>query len=307
MRFASRASLFTVALFPLFAALPASAQTATFVLRHTPGEVLRYETKVTSESAIPGMFQLGQSQRLVTRRDIVSVNEEGSARIRETVESLVLELDTPAGRERFDSANPSASSATLAPMAARLADRVTESLVGPDGSVLDRTTPTASVDAVLQGVGPEARGAIESMGLTGAISGLVAGGGAPELNPLFPSEPVALGERWEVETSSGVGGVTRQVYVFEALEEIDGRQIALVRISGTSAAPAPGGGGAGAMGGLGALLGVGAGELSGHLRFDLERGVLIEQVQETRTEITALGMAVQALTRTEVRLIPGGE
>jgi hypothetical protein len=302
-----RLALFSaVALAPLVVALPVSAQTATFILRHSPGEVLRYETKVTSESALPGMFQLAQSQRLVTRRDIVSVNEEGSARIRETVESLVLELDTPAGRERFDSTNPSASSATLAPMAARLADRVTESVMGTDGSLLDRATPTASVDAVLQGVGPEARGAIESMGLTGAISGLVVGGGAPELNPLFPAEPVALGEQWEVETTSAVGAVTRQVYTFEAIEELDGRRIALVRISGNSSAPAPAGG-AGGMGGLGGLIGMGGGALSGHLRFDLDRGVLVEQVQETRTEITALGMAVQAVTRTEVRLIPGGE
>jgi hypothetical protein len=240
------------ALLALLPPVAAAGQTVEFVVRFTEGETFRIETITTAESGLAGAPQIRLRQVMGGTREVLSVDDEGFALLRDTVDSVLVDSDGPGGRERFDSADPEAATGSFTSTWAALMGGVFEFAVGPGWTARPR-----------------------------ADTGV-------EAPRLFPEGPVSVGESWTVEFArpSRDAPLVHEL-TLEAIETGSGRRTALVRYSVNDP-----------------LLRSSVWTTSGHYRFDLDRGMIVEDVMEVRLQAATEGMTMESVNRTETRVFP---
>ncbi len=280
----------------LLPALPGAAQAVELRYRFVEGEAHRYEILHSMSNPMPGGVEVGQDQRMVVRLEVLSVAADGSARLRQDIESVSVRTTSPLGTQAFDSdAGGTPDEPALAPLAGMVGTSM-EVEIGADGGQTGPVDLTGWLEEILQNVDPGVRSYVRTLfdetGLEEAASPL----------PLLPPDPLAPGESWGYRETVTVAFGTIESSVDLVLREVaerDGANVAVI----------------GLRGGLGELqvdpahplagmAQVAGGDVEGELLLDLDRGILLEFDQTTRFELTVLGQSLPSATRQVLRRLP---
>lgn len=274
----------------------AEAQQVELRYQYEEGAELRYEMVSTSTTAMPGMGDVRQEQRQVIRMDVLSVDGEGNARIRHTVESIRLDMVTPMGTQSYDSESGEApTDPAMAPLAA-MAGSSSEVVVGPDGSLVDAGDLQSWIEQLLEGLDAETRAQVGEFLDAEALESMM-----EQSFQALPPSRMAPGETWELDFSMPMPFGTLSaalVHTLDAVETREGREVALFTMTGTLGdfEPEPGNPMAG-------MLGIGGGDLSGRMEFDLTSGMLLVSESTTTLRMDAMGQTLETRNTSTMRLL----
>ncbi len=278
------------------APLTAEAQQVELRYQYEEGAELRYEMVSTSTTGMPGMGDVRQEQRQVIRMNVLSVDGEGNARIRHTVESIRLDMVTPMGTQSYDSESGNApTDPAMAPLAA-MAGISSEVVIRPDGSLVDAGDLQSWIEQMLQGLDAEARAQVEGLLDAEALEGMM-----EQSFQALPPSRMAVGDTWEQSFSMPMPFGTLSaalVHTLDAVETREGREVALFTMTGTLGdfEPEPGNPMAG-------MLGIGGGDLSGRMEFDLTSGMLLVSESTTTLRMDAMGQMIETRNTATMRLL----
>jgi hypothetical protein len=237
----SRRFKLSLALIALLSASTLGAwQEVTLAYKWPKGQPVSYrvtQSVVTTMSGLPGMGDVNFDQ--TTTQVLTSVAEsiaaDGTATLRQVIDSVRLEMNTPMGKMGFDSANPAELQDPTGMMknlfSAMLGEPFTV-VVAPTGGVEKVEGMSRMMDKMLKNL-PQNPG---SMPITDALKsslsdesmrGLLGQGFAQ-----FPAKPLRIGETWtgEFKTSNPMIGVmvTSTVFTLESIEGSGDAQLAKV-------------------------------------------------------------------------------
>lgn len=283
----------------LLQAAPADVTGQAVTLRYgfTEGMDLRYEMVQSSSTELPGMGALVQEQRQVLRMEVLSVDAEGNARIRQTIERIQIDMNSPMGNQSWDSEDASGAPAPeFGGVAAMIGHGLTFTL-RPDGSLLDAGDTGAWFDRMMADADPEVREILGQTMSGEAIEGLI----SQSFQPLGPG-PISPGESWDhvVDLPLPFGRMTSTtVYTLEGVETVDGRRVATLAVSGRIGELVAEEGNP-----MAAMVQIQGGDISGRVLFDLDRGIFLSSRTETTLQMAAMGQAMGTSNRVEMRLLP---
>jgi hypothetical protein len=292
------AALLLAASAPLLLAPSLQAQAVELTYRFVEGADHRYEVIMNSTVTMPGgQGEIGQQQRQVLRHQVLSVDAEGNARIRNTIESVRVEVNSPMGVQVFDSEDPEAASdPMLGPMAA-LVGFSAEATIGPDGHILDTSDAAASVRRYIEQAPEELRPLLEQSLSDDVVEGMFQQGfqGLPE-------GPVSPGESWEmgIDMPMAMGTARAQfVYTLDGVDEVEGGTVARMSLVGEIEALE-----ADPSNPMAAMMQMQGGAMSGSVSFDLTRGIVLGSDVTTNMNVAMMGEEVSTVTTVEMRLLP---
>lgn len=275
---------------------PAAAQEV--LLRHqfTAGSEHRYEMVQRTIVPVPGMGEMVQEQRQVILMEVLSVESDGTARVRQTIESVRMTMDSPMGVQSFDSESGEASDPAFAPLTA-LAGTGSEFTMAPDGRVVDFGDFGAWIEEMLEGVGPEARGMLGEAFTEEALESMIR-----QSVQVLPPEALSPGDSWEhgVSLPAAFGSLeSTTVYTLRGVETMEGRAVAVLDVSGTVGQLIPESGNP-----MAAMVEMSGGDMEGELRFDMDRGIFLGSELTMTLEMAVMGQSMVSTTRTALRLLP---
>lgn len=283
----------------LLPAAPAELSGQAVQLRYgfTEGMDLRYEVVQSSSTEIPGMGNMTQEQRQVLRMEVLSVDAEGNARIRQTIERIQMDMDSPMGNQSWDSADEGAPPAPEFAGVGAMIGLGMEVTIAPDGSLVDAGDMGAWLDAMLEEADPEVRAVLEQTMGEEALQNMI----SQSFQPLGPAS-VNIGDSWDhtVEVPLPFGRMaSTTTYTLERVEEMDGRQVATLGVTGRMGELIPEEGNP-----MAGMIQIEGGDITGRVHFDLDRGLFLTSRTETGMRMSAMGQAMQSTTRMEMRLLP---
>jgi hypothetical protein len=269
-----------------------AAQDVSLRYQWKKGEALRYrwtaQQNVTM-SGIPGLGDMTLTMSLgqVVKMAVEDVAADGTATLRATFESAKMEMATPMGTVKYDSAAPAA--ATGDPMTDALG-KAMQALIG--ASVTLTVTPIGKVPT-LQGMEELTAKLKQAIGEEAAMAGLDAMFSNESMISSFgqnfvalPDKPTKAGDSWQSELKIAnpmAPMVSSMTYTLKAIENTGGAQIA--RISTTATIKAAGAGKPNpAMPMM--KVDVGTGSENGEVIFDARLGRLRKAVFNTTTPMT---------------------
>jgi Family of unknown function (DUF6263) len=291
-------------------AAPLAAQDVSLRYQWKKGDTLRYRWTAQSNVTMSGIPGLGDMTVTTTLVQVVKmaaedVAAEGTATLRATFESAKMEMGTPMGSIKYDSAAPSAP--TGDPITDALG-KAMKALVG--ASVTLTVTPNGQVPK-LQGMEELAAKLKQAIGDEAAMAGFDAIFSNESMMASFaqnfaavPDKPVNAGDAWKTElklSNPMAPMISSMTYTLKAIEPTGGAQIA--RIATTSVIkPAGPGMPNPAMPGMKIQVGTGSGD--GEVIFDARLGRLRKAVFNTTIPMTmsmdapdATAMSMQSTTK----------
>jgi len=274
-----------------------AGQEVTLRYGFTEGMELRYELVQSSTTQVPGMGPLTQEQRQTLKIEVLDVDGEGNAKIRQSVERIQLEMATPMGPQSWDSAD---SAAPPSPEFAGLA-----ALIGPgpivtvrrDGSLADAGDMDEWLRSMVEESDPEMQAMLEQLMSPETIEGMI----AQSFQPLGPAA-ISIGDSWDhtVEVPLPFGRmVSTTVYTLDEVASVEGRRVARLALSGRVGELIPEEGDP-----MAAMIQLEGGDISGDAEFDVDRGVFLSTRIETDMNMAAMGQSIVVTSRVELRLLP---
>jgi hypothetical protein len=226
--------------------LSAFRQDVTLRYRWTKGETLRYratQQNTTTFSGLPGGMgdmTIDQSQVQVLRTVAEDVSPDGTTTLRQSVESMKFEMNSPFGAMTYDSTNPSASAAN--PMN-DVVKGIYSSLIGEPFTVV--MAPTGAVQKV-EGFSSIAEKMFKNIPQDPAAAGMLNGIKSSLSDEAvrtmfmqsfaqFPDRPLKLGDTWNgrFDTSNPMlgGSTTLVTSTLKAVEGDGNDRVANIGIS----------------------------------------------------------------------------
>jgi hypothetical protein len=215
--------------------------------RWTKGEALTYRIAQVSATTISGLpggmpdMTINQSTTQVFRTVAEEVAPDGTVTLRQVVESIKMEMNSPMFTTAFDSANPDAAAN---PMSAMLKTVLTPMVgasftlvMAPTGEVLKVEGLSALADKVFKTVAqdPAAAGVLD--GLKANLSDDAMRSMMSQTFAQFPNRPLKAGETWigQVSASNPMLGtlVTTVSSTLKAVEGAGGARMARIATSVT--------------------------------------------------------------------------
>jgi hypothetical protein len=278
----------------LASAAPAHAQGVTLRYRWTKGESLTYrmvQQTVSTITGMPGMTEvkLEQTMSQVLKITAEDVAADGTATLRQTFESVKMEMNGPMGRVSYDTAAPS----SIANPMVQAMRQILTGMVGapitivqaPDGSVRKVEGATKMMDQITKGAAsdPVAAAAAESMRV--ALSDEALQATLEQSFSKLPAAAVQPGETWQARLAMGnetIGRVTGDVkFTLKAVEGAGDAATAQIAVELTvkqDVAPPP------AANGMTVKMAEGKG--TGDIAFDLAKGRIVKSSMKTDTPST---------------------
>lgn len=271
-----------------------SAQQATIAYKWTKGETLRYrltQKTATTMSGLPGGMpdaKLDQLADQVFSMTVESIAADGTVTLRQSFESMRMDITSPAGNVTFDAAKADASAAPPEKavqklFAAMLNEPFTVTMT-PAGRLVKIEGFTRLMDKVFAAYpasDPQTAGALQQMRATLSDDQMMSmfSQGFPE----FPARPLKAGDTWAGETTlkNPALGAMRMSYSL-ALAALDGAATAQmarittkVKMERDPKSQAP-------QGPMGMKVDMGVANGEGETLFDVSRG----RLQRGTTNIT---------------------
>jgi hypothetical protein len=281
---------------PALTPLAGTAQEVQLRYAFTEGAEHRYEMLQHTTVPIPGMGVMTQEQRQVLGMRVLSVDAEGNARIRQTIESVRMSMESPMGTQVFDSESSEVPDPAFAPLGA-LAGTGSEIVLSPDGTVVDFGDLDAWMETMLEGVDPEVRGMLGDAYSEEALESMVR-----QSFQALPPGSLRPGESWEygISIPAAFGSIeSTTVYTLRGVETVEGRSVAVFDVTGTLGQLVPEAGNP--MAGMVEMRG---GDMEGVFRFDLDRGLFLDSEVSTTMEMEIMGQSMSSTTRMQLRLLP---
>jgi len=258
---------------------------------------LRYEMVQRSSTSLPGgMGEMVQTMRQGMRMEVVESVAPDGALVRNTVESIRMELVSPMGNQTYDSSEGGTpADPAMRPLAA-MVGMSSEAVLSTDGRVLEAGDLSDVLERMGDEVDPEIAAQLEAFMGTEAVENLFA-----QNFQTLPADAVSPGESWDYSMSLPAPGLgtleTRFVHTLERVEDRGGVQVAHVDISGTlgGLVPDPDSPMAGMMQFEG-------GDISGRMEFDLTNGRILESVTTTLMRMGVMGQSMESETEVTFRL-----
>jgi len=294
----SRASALTAAALLALVLAPASGAAQEVQLRYafTEGAEHRYEMVQQTTVPIPGMGVMTQEQRQVIGWRVLSVDADGNARVRQTIESVRMRMESPLGVQSFDSEAGGGADPAFAPLAA-LAGTGSEITMAPDGRVVDFGDLSEWMAEMLDGVSPEVRGMLGEAYTEEALEAMVS-----QSFQTLPPGSLRPGESWEygVSLPAAFGSITSTtVHTLRGVETEEGRSVAVLDVTGRVGELVPEAGNP-----LAGMVEMRGGEMEGVVRFDLDRGLFLSSDVSTTMDMSVMGQSLASTTRIQLRLLP---
>jgi hypothetical protein len=183
----------------------AYGQDAALRYRWVKGEEVRYRVSqqgTTTISGLPGMGEMtmDQSHVQVLRLTVEDVATDGSATLRQTFESVRMELNSPAGKAVFDSAAADKPTDPIAvaigaTMSAMIGESITVVLV-PTGAVIKVEGMSRIFDKIMKTLPQDPTGAQVFSQLKGTMSDDAMRSMFEQGFATFPDHAVKAGETW---------------------------------------------------------------------------------------------------------------
>jgi hypothetical protein len=278
----------------LLSAAPAFAQGVTLRYRWVKGESLTYQMDLRTLSTVTGMpgiseMKLEQNMSQVLKITAEDVAPDGTATLRQTFESVKMELNGPMGRVAYDSAAPSAiANPMVQAMRQVFAGMVGASITivqAPDGSVRKVEGATKMLEQITKSVQDDPAAAAAAQGLKAALSDEALKTTLEQSFSKLPANPVQAGETWQSQAAMGnetLGRVAGDVRF--RLRSIDGAADAAVASIGVELTlkqeiappPAPNG----------MTVRVGEGKGVGEILFEVGKGRIRKSTMKTEQPST---------------------
>jgi hypothetical protein len=297
----------------------AGAQGVTLRYHWAKGDVLTYRLTTKTDTAIsgvPGMGDMNVTQTMaqVLKLSVDDVAADGSTTVRETFQSVKMNMDSPMGQAAFDSA--AADQSQSDPLAAALS-KVMGAMVGesvtavilPDGTVKSVEGASRILDKILK-YAPDDQGAAA---ITQALKSTLTDDAMRHMMEqglaMLPTQPVKVGDSWPTtwSTANEMMGKMTIASTF-TLRSIDGppeaqvAHIGIVMTSKQDVPPAP-------VGPMGMVMRISEGKGSGETTFDVAKGRSTSTTIHSETPATTSmtgpdgsSMTMSNLTKTTVTM-----
>lgn len=205
------------------AAVPLSAQDATLRYRWNKGEEVRYRITLDTNSTVTGTpvgeMQVDQTLTQTIKVLVDDVTGDGTATLRQTFESVKMEMNGPMGRLSYDTAAPRTDpNPMVQPLKQVLGAMVGETITvvqAADGTVRKVEGSSAIVEKIASGLGEDPAAAALTQGLKSMLSDDAMRATLEQSFSKLPANPVKTGDTWNGELSIGndmigkiVGAVT---------------------------------------------------------------------------------------------------
>jgi hypothetical protein len=261
-------------------AAPALAQGVTLRYRWNKGEAVTYRMTMRTSSTITGMpgineMKVDQTMTQVMKIAVDDVAADGTTTLRETFESVKLEMDGPMGHVVYDTAAPSSlANPMVQSMRQVLGGMVGESITivqAADGTVRKVEGGTRILEKVTKTMAEDPSTAAAAQGVRSVLSDEALKATMEQSFSKLPAKPVTPADTWEGQLSLGndsvgkIGGTVR--FTLRAIEGSPDAGMARIGVSlalKQEAAPPAG------PNGMVMKLGAASGE--GEMLFDLAKG-----------------------------------
>jgi uncharacterized protein DUF6263 len=241
-------------------AAPLYAQNVTLRYHWNKGETLSYRMVILTNSQVTGMPGRGDArvQQTMTQTLKIAVDDvapDGTATLKQTFDSVRMEMDGPMGKFVYDTASP--APATSNPMAQSMG-KVLGAMVGetilviqaPDGTVRRVEGATRIMDKIVKSLGADPSAAAIGQALKTSLSDDALKATLEQSFTKLPAAPVKPGDTWKGEMTMGnemIGKITGAVdFTLKALDGAGDAAAARIGVAITmkqDSTPPPGPGG----------------------------------------------------------------
>jgi hypothetical protein len=193
-------------------AAPAYAQDVTLRYRWTKGESVTYRMTIRTNSAIGGMpgagdMTLEQTITQVLRVTTEDVAADGVTTLRQTFESVRMEMNGPMGRMVYDSSAPDRAPNPMAEMMGKVMGAlVGESIIvvmTPEGEVRKLEGASRILEKVMKGRLADPESAAVAQGLKAMLSDDALKNAMAQSFSRLPAGPVKPGDTWTGQLAMG--------------------------------------------------------------------------------------------------------
>ena len=210
---------------------PSFAQSVTLRYRWAKGDTLTYRVVMQTTSVVSGMPGMGemkidQGLTQVIKMTAVEVAADGSATLRETFESMKMEMDGPMGHISYDTAAPGSPSNPMVQALRQTLDAIVGGAItivqAPDGTIQKVEGASKILEQITKNTQNDPAAAMASQGLKAAFSDVALQTTLEQSYPKLPSNAVKPGDTWPGQTAMGnelIGRVVGDVkFTLKAME-----------------------------------------------------------------------------------------
>jgi hypothetical protein len=221
----------------------ASAQT-TLQYRWTQGDILLYRTvlKTTTNVTGPaGPVTQALTQTQTVKLLVAAVAPDGSATLRQTIESVAVEISGPLGKMAYDSTKPPPASdedprnATLAKTFGAMVGEAMSVTIAPSGAVRGIAGTAKIVDKLMKGLPMDPFAAGLAQNIKAMLSDDALRTSLEQSFSRMPEQPVKPGDTWTSEQTLGVDVIGRitgtSTFTLKAIEGTGDAAVARVGVT----------------------------------------------------------------------------
>jgi hypothetical protein len=225
-------------------ATQASAQT-TLQYRWTQGDTLIYRTVLKTTTNVTG-GPAGPVEQTLTQTQTVkllvaAVGPDGSATLRQTIESVSIDIGGPMGKMAYDSTKPPAAddedprSATLAKTFGAMVGEAISVTIAPNGAVRTIAGTAKIVDKLMKGLPMDPLAAGLAQNIKAMLSDDALRTSLEQSFARMPDQPVKPGDTWTSEQTLGVDVIGRitgtSTFTLKAIEGTGDAAVARVGVT----------------------------------------------------------------------------
>jgi hypothetical protein len=239
------------------AASPAAAQSVTLRYRWTKGESLTYRLTSQTDTTVTGMpgagpMTLAQTMTQVLKFTAEDVTSDGVATLRQTFQSIKMQISGPAGKVTYDTAAPNTNpNPMIEAMRRVLGAMAGESIVvvmAPDGAVQKIDGAAKILEKIAANLPQDPGADAITNGMKAILTDDALKATLAQSFSTLPAEPVKVGDTWRGQMSLGteimgriVGSSTYTLKAIEGTADAPLARIAAALVLKQESIPAPAG------------------------------------------------------------------
>jgi hypothetical protein len=225
-------------------ASPAAAQSVTLRYRWAKGDVVTYRLTSQTDTSVTGMpgagpMTLAQTMTQVLKFTAEEIAADGTATLRQTFESIKMQLNGPSGRVTYDTAAPNTNpNPMIEAMRRVLGAMAGESIVvvmAADGTVVSISGTTKILDKIAANLPQDPGAEAITQGMKSILSEEALKATLAQSFAKLPADPVKVGDTWRGQLALGAEIVGKilgtSTFTLKAIEGTADAQIARIAVA----------------------------------------------------------------------------
>jgi uncharacterized protein DUF6263 len=191
---------------------PAFAQSATLRYRWTKGDTLTYRIELRTSSLVTGMpgmpeVKIDQGLTQTVKIAALDVAADGTATLRETFESMKMEMDGPMGHISYDTAAPGSTANPMVQALRQTLDAIVGGAItieqSSDGTIQKVDGAATILERITKNTLNDPAATMAAQGLKAAFSDEALKTTIQQSYPKLPANAVKPGDTWPGQTAMG--------------------------------------------------------------------------------------------------------